>query len=43
MLFLTQVEAKRRIIVLTEQDMCTLCEKEFAAGRVPREIESFAQ
>ena len=43
MLFLTQVEAKRRIIVLTEQDMCTLCEKEFAAGRIPRETESFAQ
>src|SRR5437879_2828448 len=43
MLFLTQIEAKRRVIVLTEQDMCDLCEKEFAAGRVPREIESFAQ
>ncbi len=39
MLFLTLVEAKRRIIVLTEQDMCNQCEKEFAAGRVPKEIE----
>lgn len=39
MLFLTLVEAKRRIIVLTEKDMCDQCEKEFAAGRVPREIE----
>lgn len=39
MLFLTMVEAKRRIIVLTERDMCDQCEKEFAAGRVPREIE----
>jgi len=39
MLFLTLVEAKRRVIVLTEQDMCDQCGKEFAAGRVPREIE----
>jgi hypothetical protein len=39
MLFLTMVEAKRRIIVLTERDMCDQCEKEFAAGRVPKEIE----
>ena len=39
MLFLTMVEAKRRIIVLTERDMCGQCEKEFAAGRVPKEIE----
>jgi hypothetical protein len=39
MLFLTLVEAKRRIIVLTERDMCDQCEKEFAAGRVPQEIE----
>jgi hypothetical protein len=39
MLFLTQVDAKRRIIVLTERDMCDQCNKEFAAGRVPKEIE----
>ena len=39
MLFLTLVEAKRRIIVLTETDMLTQCQKEFAGGRVPREIE----
>lgn len=39
MLFLTLVEAKRRIVVLTERDMWEQCRKEFAAGRVPREIE----
>jgi hypothetical protein len=39
MLFLTQVDTKRRIIVLTERDMCDQCNKEFAAGRVPKEIE----
>lgn len=39
MLFLTMVEAKRRIIVLTERDMCDQCEKEARGGRVPREIE----
>lgn len=38
-LFLTMVEAKRRIIVLTEQDMCEQCQKEFEGGRVPKEIE----
>jgi hypothetical protein len=39
MLFLTLVQAKRRIIVLTERDMCDQCDKEYSAGRVPREIE----
>jgi hypothetical protein len=39
MLFLTMVEAKRRIVVLTERDMCDQCEKEVAGGRVPPEIE----
>jgi hypothetical protein len=39
MLFLTLVEAKRRVIILTEQDMCDQCEKEAAGGRVPKEIE----
>jgi hypothetical protein len=38
-LFLTMVEAKRRVIVLTERDMCDQCEKEVAGGRVPPEIE----
>ena len=39
MLFLTMVNAKRRIIILTERDMCDQCEKEAAGGRVPPEIE----
>ena len=39
MLFLTLVEAKRRVIILTEQDMCDQCEKEALGGRVPKEIE----
>lgn len=39
MLFLTMVEAKRRIVILTERDMCDQCEKELAGGRVPPEIE----
>jgi hypothetical protein len=39
MLFLTMVEAKRRVIVLTERDMYEQCEKEAAGGRVPPEIE----
>ena len=39
MLFLTMVDAKRRIIVLTERDMYDQCEKEAAGGRVPPEIE----
>jgi hypothetical protein len=39
MLFLTMVDARRRVIVLTEHDMCDQCQKEAAAGRVPPEIE----
>jgi hypothetical protein len=39
MLFLTMVEAKRRVIVLTENDMLEQCKKESAGGRVPKEIE----
>jgi hypothetical protein len=39
MLFLTMVEAKHRVIVLTERDMCDQCEREAAGGRVPPEIE----
>src|SRR5258708_3885581 len=38
-LFLTMVQAKRRIVILTERDMCDQCEKEAAGGRVPPEIE----
>jgi hypothetical protein len=39
MLFLTMVEAKQRVIVLTERDMWEQCEKEAAGGRVPPEIK----
>jgi hypothetical protein len=39
MLFLTMVEAKQRLIILTERDMCDYCEKEKAAGRIPPEID----
>jgi len=39
MLFLTMVDAKRRVMILTERDMCDRCEKEAAGGRVPKEIE----
>jgi hypothetical protein len=39
MLFLTMVEARRRIIVLTERDMYDQCKKEADGGRVPPEIE----
>jgi hypothetical protein len=39
MLFLTMVDAKRRVVVLTEQDMYEQCQKEKAGGRVPPEIE----
>lgn len=39
MLFLTMVAAKRRVIVLTERDMCDQCEHEATGGRVPPEIE----
>jgi hypothetical protein len=39
MLFLTMVEAKRRVVVLTEADMYKQCQKEVEGGRVPPEIE----
>ncbi len=39
MLFLILVEAKRRVVVLTEKDMLEQCEKERKGGRVPKEIE----
>ena len=39
MLFLTMVEAKRRLVILTERDMLEQCKKEKAGGRVPPEIE----
>ena len=39
MLFLTMVQAERRIIILSETDMFEQCKKESAGGRVPPEIE----
>lgn len=39
MLFLTMVEADRKLIILTEQDMHDLCMRELAAGRVPAGID----
>ena len=39
MLFLTMVEAKRRVVVLTEPDMYEQCLKEKTGGRVPPEID----
>ncbi|MGD0266866.1 MAG: hypothetical protein ABSD47_18215 [Candidatus Methylomirabilota bacterium] len=39
MLFLLLVEAKRKVVVLTEKDMLEQCEKERKGGRVPQEIE----
>lgn len=38
-LFLTMVQAKRRVVVLTERDMYEQCLKEARGGRVPQEIE----
>lgn len=39
MLFLLMAEAKRRLVVLTEQDMYAKCLAEVDGGRVPPEIE----
>ncbi len=39
MLFLTMVQADRRVIVLSEKDMFDQCKKESSGGRVPPEIE----
>jgi hypothetical protein len=39
MLFLTMITAVRRLVILTERDMCDQCEKEAEGGRVPPEIE----
>ena len=39
MVFLTMVEAKHRLVVLTELDMYEQCLREAAGGRVPPEIE----
>jgi len=33
------VEASRRLVILTESDMCTQCEQGAAGGQLPREIE----
>lgn len=38
-LFLTMVDAKRKVVVLTERDMYEQCLKETQGGRVPQEIE----
>ena len=40
-LFLTLVEARRKLVVLTEKDMFDQCKKEREAGRVPQDIEFF--
>jgi hypothetical protein len=39
MYFLLLAEAERRLVVLTEPDMCAQCQKEVAGGRVPKSIE----
>lgn len=41
MLFLTMVEADRRLIILTEQDMYKVCEREKLNRRVPLEIDFY--
>ncbi len=38
-LFLLLVSCERRVIVLTESTMLQLCQKEMAAGRLPRTVE----
>ena len=38
-LFLTMVDAERRVVVLTERDMYEQCLKEAKGGRVPPEVE----
>jgi len=39
MLFLLMIQAKKRLIILTEKDMYELCRKEKVNGRVPNEID----
>lgn len=39
MLFLTMVDADKKLVILTQQDMYDLCLSESLAGRVPLEIE----
>lgn len=39
MLFLLMASARKKLVVLTEQDMFDLCEKEKSNGRIPDEIE----
>ena len=39
MLSLVMVDAKRKLIILTERDMLDRCGKERAGGRIPPEIE----
>lgn len=38
-LFLLMTNARQRVMVLTEQDMFELCQREKKSGRVPTEIE----
>ena len=39
MLFLTMVDADRKLVILTEADMHELCLREVEAGRVPQGID----
>ncbi len=38
-LFLTMVEARRRVVVLTEADMFRACQTQKTAGRLPTSVE----
>lgn len=39
MLFLTMVDADKKLVILTQQDMYDWCLRESSAGRVPLDIE----
>ena len=39
--FLLLTEVPRKLIILCEADMHALCQREYAAGRIPKEIEFF--
>ena len=41
MLYLLMTSAARKIIILCEADMHTLCQRELDVGRLPKEIEFF--
>lgn len=38
-LFLLMAQAPKKLLCLTERDMFDVCQKEFAAGRLPKEVE----